>query len=82
MAHFNFTAISFEWRFLPYHLSGLLKRSITSDLNEKFDWKDLIVLIECHKIWLPNEVKFSGSPLIVGENFRLTLMKSIVIQKY
>ena len=35
MTCFNFTAISLKWKFLAYNLSGLLKRSITSDLRMK-----------------------------------------------
>ena len=79
MIHFNFTAISLNWKFLADHLSGLLKRSITSDLRMKKK-RNFIVSIECNKIWLPNEVKFFSLPLITGENFWFTLNKSIVIQ--
>ena len=33
-------------------------------------------------MWLSNEVKFSGLPLTVGENFWFPLSKSMGIQKY
>ena len=59
MTHFNFTTISFMGKFLAYHLSGLLERSITGDLRMK-KTEDLILSIKYHKIWLPNEVKFSS----------------------
>ena len=42
--------------------------------------EDLILSIECHKIWLPNEVKFSGLPHIVCENFWIKSTKSTVNQ--
>ena len=67
-------------------ISGLPHfRLIQKKHNQRFEIeniKDLIVSIEFHKIGLPNKVKFSGLPLIVGKNFWFTLRKSMVIQKY
>ena len=76
---FLFTDISLKWTSAVYYISSFLKRSITSDLRMK-NLRIWIVSIECHKICLPNEVTFSGLPLIVGENF--CLMKSMIIEKY
>ena len=70
----------------PFHSSGLPPFQFTQKKhnqwfeNEKIE--DLIVSTKYHEIWLPNEAKFSGLPLVVGENFWFTLRKSVVIQKY
>ena len=79
MTHFNFTAISFKWKFLAYNLSSLLKRSITSDLRMK-KLRICLCQLNYYKLWLANEVKISGLTLAVGENLWFTLSKPIVIQ--
>ena len=42
--------------------------------------EDLVVSVKYHKIWLPNEVNFSGLTLVFGENLWFTLRKPTVIE--
>ena len=80
MTHFSFTAISYKWKFLAYHLPFQFTQKKHNQWSENETIEDLVVSVKYHKIWLPNEVKFSGLTLVVGENLWFTLRKPTVIQ--
>ena len=80
MTHFSFTAISCKWKFLAYHLPFQFTQKKHNQRFENETIEDLVVSVKYHKIWLPNEVNFSGLTLVFGENLWFTLRKPTVIQ--